>query len=279
MKLRALSLIVVSVAAVAMAQDGVKLRRTFTANTEDVYVCEYSGTQTVEAPTGPMEFKMKGSNNMLIKYKDIKDATCNIDMVTKDMKLEMEGLPDGMGAPGADNLPKEVTASGTMDERNRVTFAKSNTPMDPMTQSLLSSLGSINYGFFVEYPEGAVKVGDTWEITVPKAKEKDADTKLKATLTADKGTNWEVTITGKMPMKIDSAEAAKSQGGAAQGGMQMDFVMNMMMDSTYTILVDKATGKTQTFNGKVDTKMNMELTGMGMTIPGSGTMNITVKLK
>lgn len=278
MKLRALSIIVVSAAVVAMAQDGVKLRRTFSSNTEDLYVCEYSGNNSVEAPTGQMDFKIKGSNNLVIKYKDVKDAAVNIDMVTKDMKFEMEGMPDGMGgAPGADQMPKEITVSGTLDERNRVKFGKSNAPMDPMTQSMLSSLSSTNTGFFVEFPEGPVKVGESWEIKMPKTSEKSPDTTLKATLTADKGSQWEVTVAGKFPMKVDSAEAAKGNQNA--GGMQMEFIMNMTMDTTYTIMVDKASGKTQSVTGKIGTKMSMELPSFGMTIPGSGNMTFTAKLK
>src|SRR5690349_19550097 len=106
MKLRMLSLVVASMAVVAIAQDGVTLRRTFQANTQDTYACEFSGTQNMEAPTGPMEFKMKGSNQMLIKYKAVKDTTADIDMITKDLKFEMEGMEGMGGGPSTDNLPK-----------------------------------------------------------------------------------------------------------------------------------------------------------------------------
>lgn len=272
MKLRLLSLAAASIAVVALAQDGVTLRRAFTANSEDAYVCEFSGTNNIESPAGPMEFKLKGSNNMIIKYKDVKETGCDIDLVTKDMKFEMEGMEAMGGGPDTSRMPKEITVPGKLDARNRVTFEKAAKGLDPMMQSMLSSLSSTNTGFFVEFPEGPVKVGDTWEIAMPKTTDKAPDVKLKAALVADKGNAWEVSVGGKFPMKMDMSQMAEQTGG-------MEMVMNMTMDSAFTVLVDKATGKSTSVNGKIDSTMKLEITSMNMTIPGTGKMTFTAKLK
>lgn len=266
MKIRAISIIAASVAVVAMAQDGVKLRRVFTEGASDTYVCTFTGNNNMETPMGPMDIKMKGSNNMVIKYKAIKEEVCNVDVTTKDMKMEMEGLPEGAGAPDMNQMPKEVTMTGTLDTRNRMKMDSDQKGMDPMMKSMMASLTSTTTGFFVEFPDNNVKVGDSWEFSMPKMDPGQADSKVKATLVADKGETWEVKVAGKVPVKMNM--------GADQG---MDMVMNMTMDSTYTILVEKSTGRAIDVKGKVDTDMKMEV--MGMTIPGKGTMNYTAVLK
>lgn len=272
MKLRALSLILAGCAVVALAQDGVKLRRAFTAGSEDTYAFTFDLNMNMETPAGDQPIKIKGSNTYVVKYKEVKDSACTVDLVTKDIKIEADGP---MGSPDDSTMPKEMTISGKLDDRNRLSDIKSAAAMPPMMQMMLSSLSSSTTGYFIEFPEGPIKVGDSWDLVAPKMAEKLPDVKLKAKLNADKDKAWEVLVTGKAPFKMNSADLAKT--GADTGGMEVN--VDGTMDTTYTVLVDKATGKTISVDGKVLSDLKLEIASMSMTIPSKGTTTFSAKLK
>lgn len=275
MKLRALSLLVAGFAVIAMAQDGIKLRRVFTAGTEDSYAFQFNSTNSMETPQGNMDIKLKGTSTFVVKYKEIKDAKADIDLITRDMKMESEGGPD-MGA--AQNLPKEITVQAKLDDRNRLSDVKSGAGVNPMIQMMLSSLATTSGGYFIEFPEGALKIGDTWEIAVPKMTEKSpVNGKMTAKLLADKGETYEVEVTGDVPMKMDMAELMKDDPNAAAGGMEM--VMTGTMKTSYKAIVQKSTGKALSIDGKVNSDLKLDITNMGISMPGKGTLDFSAKLK
>lgn len=277
MKLRALSLLVAGMAVIALAQDGIKLRRTFTAGSEDNYAFTFTSNNSMETPQGNMDFKVKGSNAFIVKYKDVKDGSADVEMVTKDMKMETEGGPE-MGNMG-DNMPKEMIVTGKLDSRNRLSSAKAGAGMNPMVQMMLSNLSSTSGGYFIEFPEADVKIGDTWDIVLPKFSDKGGvEGKMTAKLVADKGNAYQIDVSGDVPLKVDMAELMKNDPNAAgAGGLEM--VMTGTMKTTYTVMVDKSNGKALSIDGKVDSTMKMEITNMGITMPGTGKVEFSAKLK
>ncbi|MEQ1936605.1 MAG: DUF6263 family protein, partial [Fimbriimonadaceae bacterium] len=147
---------------------------------------------------------------------------------------------------------------------------------DPMMAMMLSSSTMGSSGFFTEFPDKAVKVGDTWEFPLGLAAPgTPKDTKLKAKLDGDEGKHWVVHVTGVIPMKIDSEEMAKASGQAAQ----MEMVMTMTMTMDYRVNIEKGTGRTLSMKGTIGSDMKLELPSMGMSMPGKGSVEMSAELK
>lgn len=274
MKLRALSLLVAGFAVVAMAQDGIKLRRVFTAGSEDTYLSQFSSTNSMETPQGPMDIKLKGSSSFIVKVNSVKDSLAEIDLITKDMKMDSDGGPD-IGAAG-DNIPKEIKVQAKLDDRNRLSEVKSGPGLNPMVQMMLSSLATTSSGYFIEFPEGSIKVGDTWEVAIPKMSEKSAVSgKMTAKLVSDKGETYEVEVSGDVPMKMDMADLVTdpNAGGAPE------MVMTGTMKTSYKAIIQKSTGKALSIEGKVSSDLKLDIPSMNITMPGKGTVDFTAKLK
>ncbi|MEQ1824160.1 MAG: DUF6263 family protein [Fimbriimonadaceae bacterium] len=270
MKLRSLALVAVSlVALTGFKPDDIKLTRTFAVGNKDVYVQTYKSKNSIETPAGNQDFDVTGSSTFSIIYKKTNEKGCEIDMVTSDMKME-----SAMAMPGvADSMPKEITMSGMLDARNRVSEVKAGKGLDPMVAMMMHSANMGSTGFFTEFPENAVKIGDTWEFSIGMANAGvPADTKLKAKLESEKDNYWVVRVTGTIPMKMDMSQASQQTGG-------MEMVMNMTMNMDYGVQVEKGTGRALSLTGKIATTMKMEFPSLGMSMPGTGTTEISAKLK
>ncbi len=270
MKLRSLAFLAVSSIALAGFQtDDVTLTRTFQVGSKDVYVQSYKSKNSLETPAGNQDFNLNGSSTYTIVYKTNKGEGCEIDMITSDMKVESD---NEMSAGMTDAMPKELTMSGLLDSRNRVTGITAGKGMDPMMAMAMSSATMGASGFFTEFPEKAIKIGDVWDVPVGLAGAGvPADTKLKAKLESENDNYWVVRVSGDVPMTLDMSEMAKGTG--------VEMVMNMKMTMDYGVRVEKSTGRTLQLSGKMATDIKMELPTMGMTIPGKGTSEISAILK
>lgn len=83
-------------------------------------------------------------------------------MVTSDIKMQVEG---NSPIPAPNEAPREIVVKGRMDSRYRV-FEPKVEGLNPAMAMMSQNLSGMNLG--IELPEGPVKVGDTWDVTIPK---------------------------------------------------------------------------------------------------------------
>ncbi len=271
-----------ALATAAMAvQDGMLLRRSFAEGQTETYVVETTTKQTVNLPNGMGEQEMASTVGMTYKIKtgkfDADKKSAPVEMTYTIDKFDAEGM---MGQAGGDMKGKSTTTKGTIDERGRIIVApeKTTNAMAAM-MSGAQSLGASS--ITVELPEKAVKVGDTWEVLVPKSpftgKE---DQKLTAKLVGEKDVDgkaaWVVSTEGVIKTDADLSEMTKDAPGPMQGQkMTVKGTMEVKSDG----VVEKSSGRTLRLTTKMNTKQTVEMPDMGFTIGTNGTITTVVTAK
>lgn len=255
MKMRGFSLLGIALlGAVVLAQDSIQLRRQFVVDQEDVYKVTVNGKNTFESPMGTQEMEMKGSMKYLFKVTKLEEEKADVEVSVKDLQMKVISAAGEQDAPGGTG---EGKLTGKLDGRNRATgFEASASAM-----SMMSGSASVP---FIEFPENAVKVGDTWKVappSIPALKAKEG-TELEAKLVGERDGFWVVTLVGTVPFTMDSSQMAEAA--------QLDITGSGTYDLNYENLVDKKTGKVVQAVNKMNTKLTMEV--MGQQIPGSGTV-------
>lgn len=279
-RFRTIGILALTLTALAMAQDAVTLRRELKSNTKDTYKVEMTSKTSMDIPQmGPQEMTMKAWMNYALKTGEVKETKADLDTVITDLKFEMEGpMADMMKQQGGmPEMPKEMLFKGQIDNRNRISDLKFQGKMDMMTMSMVNQASTI--AMFVEFPEGAIKVGDTWKVTIPKnAFVGNDDTQMDAKLIGEEGGKWKVQMAGTMKLKPDMKEIMKGQDPTGTG-MEMDMNVTGTMKLETQALIDKATGKTVEMTTKVDSKSVMEITNLGMSMDQSsnGTIKLTLQ--
>jgi hypothetical protein len=260
------------------AQDGSLLRRTFVPGATDVYRIESSMRQSFTLPgMGEQDLTVDNVQLYSVKVNKVDGDTAEIETVTKTEKLEFGG---GMASMiPTPPTPGPVTLPGRLDNRNRATFTK--IPSSP-EMAMFSAALSGTYSIMVELPEKAVRVGDTWQIVVPKGPFTGREDQfLTARLTGERVVDgvsaWVVQITGRLNSTIDMNELAKDNPDANPMGMSM--VIKSVMDVKGEGLVEKATARTLQMDTSIGTKQNVNITDMGMSIDSSGTTTMRVRLQ
>ena len=254
------------------AQDSVVLKRTFKADSTEVYVVETANKSVANIQGQEMESEAKTTMIQTVKVKEVDAAkgTAKISLTTKIDKMEGTGFME-QAAQGMKDAPA-IEQTGTWSPNNSVVFDKTKGG-NPMMAMVLGS-ASRTSGVFFALPEKPVKVGDTWDIVIPKSPETGpADQKLTATLTGIKDGHAMFSVTGKVTYATTiSGEAA---GGQVPGDMKIKGATDLKADVT----VDAATG--QTLEAKLTTKEKgtVGIEAAGMTIDTSGSSTITVTLK
>jgi hypothetical protein len=265
------------IAAFAVAQDPVLLRRQL-GGAEEVYQVQMDNKMTMGTPMGNQEMIMKGSMRMSLKtdQPDAETGRAPTEMVVSDIKMDLEGL-GGMESMIADQLPKEVKMTAKMDARNRVFDMKAE-GLDAQAQMMA---GSITQGLmFVEFPEGTVRIGDTWEVVVPKNPMiGNEESKMTARLVGERvhegSPVWIVAMDGTLKINNDMGEALRGQDPTGMG-IDMEIVISGTTTMSIEALVDKATGKTELMTTKMEMDQKTDIRNLGMTMDmkSQGTMRI-----
>lgn len=264
-----------------LQQDGVLLRRALKADTTDTYTIESKVQQTVNSPLGDTPMNINMTTTYAVKTLKVDDAsqTADAEITTTVEKIDV----DGPAAAMMGNKPAPIMQKGKLDVRGRFTPEKSATAAS--IQSLLSGGGaSASSGFFVELPEKAVKVGDTWDIVIPKSPLTfDQDQKLTAKLVGEKDLDgvpvWVVSVSGSLKTSVDSSKLPKDAAQPDSPMGPITAIVKGQIDLTSEGLVEKATGRTLEMTSRGTLKSNVELVEAGMTITTSGTVDSIVKLK
>lgn len=280
-----LGLVALSMA--ATAQDSFLLRRQLVEGAKDAYTVETVMDSTIQAPTGDMQ--MKTTTSMLYTINvgkvDKDKGVADVETVVTDIQLKMEGpMADMMQGQGANQIPKEIKANGKLSDRGRMTDMK----VQGASAAMMMSMGtaSMSGDTFFAYPDGPVKVGDTWDVLTPKMPLLgNKEHKLTAKYVADEAVGdtkaMKVVVAGTIPMDINVSEMMQQMG--TQGGVgglgDMKMLMKGSVEISGTAWLDKASGKILSLENTMDMKTQMELPDMGMTINMPGKAKSTMKLK
>lgn len=260
-------------------QDKVLLRRELKEDSKDVYEFVMNGNQTVGSPMGemPITFTMTMNIAMNALKHDKEKKTLDLELVMSDMKFEMPGME---GMIPTDQLPRESKMRSQLDERNRM----KNTTMQGMPMQMQMMMGSnpMSGFMFIEFPEEAVGIGDTWDMVIPRGMGIANDVKLKAKLEGERKVGdkevYVISLNGTIPINMDMAEMMR---GNEQMQMFGDFKMiitgNMVMRSES--LVEKESGRTLELSSLVQTNQKLDMPDFGQTVDITGTMSMKYKLK
>lgn len=282
MKTRTLTLSVLAIlAAIALARpQEILLRRTFQPNAKDSYAVEMNSKNTLDMGgmgMGEQEMEIKGTMDVTLSTGKVEGTKAEVEIKTTNMKFEYGGMA-AMAAGSMGDIPKEVVVKGKMDERNRVSETKIE-GVDPRMQMMMNSNMS-TMGQFIEFPEKPVKVGDSWEVVLPKNELAGLEeTKLKATLMEERADGYALSMTGVIPMKLDLAELAKKNPKAVEGMPMTDVLVTGTMDLKMEGLVEKGTGRTIRLTTRLRQKTTTNVRQMGITSDSSGETVVKMTLK
>jgi hypothetical protein len=126
-----------------------------------------------------------------------------------------------------------------------------------------------------------VKVGQEWDVPVPKNPMMEKDQILKAKLVGEREVDgvkvWVVTIAGPMEMNADLSKMMADAPDNPAAGMKM--LMSGTIQVSGENLIEQGSGRLVLSTQKADSKMKMELPDMGMSIDMTGTTTSKMALK
>jgi hypothetical protein len=276
----------VAMAAFAVAsQDGLLIRRALQEGASDTYKVETVTKQVVNLPNGMGEQEM--DTTLLATYQvktgkvDAAKKSAAVELIYTIDKMEADGALGGMMGGAASQTGKPTTVAGTLDELGRV---KMELPKDgnAATAAMISGAQSMGTSMIsVELPEKAVKIGDTWEIIVPKSPfTGPTDQKLIAKLVGEKEVDgkpaYVITTEGAFKTDADLSKMAEEAPGPMKG---QKMLMKGTIDLKSDGVVEKGTGRTLRVTTKMKMKQTLELPDMGFTVDTTGTTTTVVTLK
>lgn len=249
-----------------MGGGSVTLARTFKAGEEQKYKMDMTMNQQMgsgDQKAGQM--KMTITADMDQKTTSVAPDGKTADVLVKTSNMAFKTEPEmGLG----NMLPKEMTTNMKIDSRNQVSAATVSGVQGAMAGQLdQMGLGSNPMGFGASLPDHPVKVGESWDVPLPKMPMLETTGSLKATLVGEKtvdGTpSWEIKITGSLPIKMNLAQSKAPAAGTSTGTMDMDFDV-FLEKGTCALVSSKGTNKTKMSidagpKGKMDTSMDMSV--------------------
>lgn len=264
------------------AQDTITLRRELKEGSAEKYKIESSLKQNIAIPgmgEQNMDITTVIEYGLTVGKVDAEKGVADAMTTTKIVKMLMEGMPGG--SPEIPATPP-VEAPIKLDNRNRMTIdpSKATGPGNPMMMLGGGASSIQTSGLFVEFPEGPVKVGDTWDLVVPKSPMMSKeDQKLKVTLVGEKDVDgvmaWVFKLEGTLKMEPDLEAMMKSMD--TQGAQIPSMKISGTMELSSEGVVEKATGKTIRMTTKMKLANTMEMVeqGMKLDMTGSGTTKVS----
>lgn len=276
-RVRTLGALALAIAAVSFAQDTVTIKRELKAGAKDVYKVVTETKTLMDIPSmGEQEMIMKSTMNYALTTGEVKDDYAEVGLTISDIQAKIEGSMADM-MQGMPEMPKEMKFKGTLDARNRLSNVKLDGKLDMMAMMMANTTSTMN--MFVEYPGGPVKVGDSWDVVVPKNPMLgNEDTKFKATLVGEKDGKWQIKMSGELKLKSDLSEMMKGQDPTGTG-LDMQMVMTGTMKMESEALVNKTTGKTVEMTTALDSATTMDIVNMGIKSDqkAKGTIKMTLQ--
>lgn len=273
--------------------DGVLLRRALTENAEDKYTMEMKTSAKIDLSAMgmgemPMTITMGMNLSMKTGKQDQETKKFALDATMSDLKLDMGEMGAMMaGANPMDNMPKEMVVKGTIDERNKIVLSKTGIPGMEMAGMMMGGGADPLSMLAIEFPEKAMRVGDTWEMTIPKNpmmgnKEIKSIAKLIGEKKVGEVDCYQIEVTFAAPIDADMAEIMKSMGSAAGGGADamagMKILIKGKIESKSEVFVSKKDGKTVKMDTLMRSTQTIELPDMGQSINSSGETTMKMEI-
>jgi hypothetical protein len=254
-----------------------RLTRTLAEGATEKYKVDMTMNTLMDMPGGLGEQEM--SMTSTAEY-DLKFGKMNwqipgmaVDATVTVTKMDAEGML--AAAMGGKDLPKPVTMKAYMDLQGRLTLAKKAAGPG---FDMMSSMGSMSFSsMFIQLPDKAVKVGDSWPIKVPNTPGAKKDQSLTATLTGERDGAWVVKVAGKYDIEMKpQALPADPNKPNPMAGQKVGLKGTIEVDGEG--LVEKTTGKTLEMKSKMKTDQTASLPDMGIDIKSQATVNTSVSL-
>lgn len=266
---------VVAVCAAWAAQDEVLLRRDLSQDATDVYVMQFKTTQTITGDQlpGPQDITVDGSMKLSVKTAKLTEGKEKTDMSVDvtDIKWDFGGA--AAAASGMMDMPKQFQIKALVDARNRMSEVKFEGPNGPM-QQMVQSFQQLQALPVIEFPEKPIKIGDTWNMTLPKSpvtgnKEVTLNVKLLGETTVGDVPAWNISVEGEVPM-----DYKPTMGGSTQFEMHLKGTSKVQT----TAKVAKASGRMLSLESKSTSDGTMEIADFGMTLNLKSSSTSTMKL-
>ncbi|MFI5386158.1 MAG: hypothetical protein ACHQ50_08565 [Fimbriimonadales bacterium] len=267
----------------AAIPQGVLLRRDVKENTTEVYKLVNDIKQTLTIPSmGDQDANSSSSMTLTLKTTKVDPTSGQGDVESTISDIKMKS--DGMGANAVDqiqaSMPKEFKTTGKIDPRNHMVLAPAKG--SGMLDAILGSSSPTSSLIFVEFPDKAVSVGDSWTFELPKSPFfGKAPQTLTAKLVGEKSYEgaqvWQISVSGIIKIDADLTEVMKNAPDNPLGGQKA--TMKGTIDLTGDALIDKQSGKTLAYSTSSKTKGAMELPDMGITIDSVGSAKTTMTLQ
>lgn len=262
----------------APSQD-VTLRRTFTAGQKEVFTTQTRVQMNIDLSSfgqDNMTYTMTQSSKMSIEYGSTgDDGKTAITMTFSDMKMDMSGLPGMESLPGG-MLPESYVVKAKIDALNVLSDLTLEGLNEQQRAAVQTGIAFLQASFPV-FPEQAIKVGDSWETSLPENKELGLGAStIKTTYNGlmDVGGKpmIKLTSTTKMPMAMNPASM---MGGGGEGMPAMNVTGQMEIEVEFYL--DPQTRAIADSNTKGRMQQVMEMVDMGFKIPMQGNIVGTMK--
>jgi hypothetical protein len=260
-------------------QDGVLLRRDLKEGETEIYKATIQVRQRMTLPggMGEQEATVDGKMTYVLNFGKVDEAKDNaaIDVKIQDISMDMGGAA-AMAQGILGEMPREMTATGRLDRRNRledVKFdAKARSAMMAAGASPESAIG------FIEFPVGPVKIGEEWDVILPKsAMYGNREQKLRAKLVGERTLGeravWVVEMKGEFPFQADP----NAMGDPT--GMGLKFEVSGRIDMKSEALVEKTTGRTLSLETQMSTTTRTDIADMNMSVDSVGDTRIKMVLQ
>jgi len=260
------------------AQEGVLLRRSLVEGSVDTYLIESTAKRNMSLP-GLGDQSSTTKTTATYEVKGLSKVAGKPELPVALTYTILNATVDGAMAGIAPPPPKEpMKASATLDDRGHFTFSNDSKEADKalvftMAQSLMQ------YSIGVELPEKPVKIGDSWDVTLPKSDFYDVDQKLTVKLIGDDLSTgkpaYKVTTEGTIKVSMDLAKVGLTAANPGVGSILVKTESKVSGEG----LVEKATGKTLKLTTKVVDTGTIEIPTQSTKIPTSGESTMVVTLK
>lgn len=276
----------VALAALAAANQGeLLIRRTFTEGATDTYVIQTVTKQVLQLPNGMGEQEMGSTVDATYALKtakvDSEKKSATVELTYKIEKVSSEGALGAATDGASPETGKSMTVNGSLDELGRL---KVDPPKGSSAAlaSLFTSASSLGGNMIsVELPKQAVKVGDTWDIVVPKGPFTGSkDQKLTAKLVGEQVVGgkpaYVISTDGTLQIDADLSKMAEEAPPPMKG---QKMYMKGKAELKTEGVVEKSTGKTLRMTTVMKLKQTMEIPDMGLSVESAGTVNTVSTLK
>lgn len=255
----------------ALAQEGYKLRRVFKVNDIRRYkmVMDMNGEMQMGQNTMPLNMQMVMTYRE--KVAGIKDGKATVHSTIESTKMYMNGQE--FASPMAPDM-SNVVITTVIDDRNKVHEIKG---LERVAMGA-PGVGNMNFGTGFNspamFPEGEVRVGDSWETEVPIPNAGDLKFTAKHTLVNVEKVGGVDAARIRTELEIPYEKLVAAMAGQTPGGMPpMTGVMKMVAFTYY----DLATGNILKMDGDMVMTLQMQ-GGASPQTPQNMQMNMTAKM-